>query len=433
MLNTERLLCERVLFVEQLRIRGGVPLSGEIAVHGAKNSSLPLLAATILGKSQSVLHNCPRLSDVDAAIRILSYLGCAVERSGDTVCVDTSQLTHFDVPEDLMREMRSSIVFLGAIAARLGKTRISFPGGCELGPRPIDLHLSSLRALGLSIREDHGFLDCEVNGRLKGASISLAFPSVGATENILLAAATAEGTTQILNAAQEPEIIDLAEFLNACGAKISGAGKSTVVIEGVEELHGAEHTVIPDRIVAATYLCCAAATGGEILVRRVRPDDIAGILPVLEQTGCRIYTGEQSVYLKAPGRLKPVKSVRTMPYPGFPTDAQAPVMSLTALADGTSVFVENIFENRYKHVAELARMGADIKVEGKVAVVSGVRTLYGAGVDATDLRGGAALIVAGLAAEGETVVSRIHHIDRGYEQIETSLRSLGAQVERRPG
>lgn len=430
MLDTEYLLCERVLFVDQLRIRGGLRVAGEISVHGAKNSSLPLLAATILGKSQSILHNCPRLSDVDAAVRILSYLGCPVERSGHTVWVDTSQLSHFDVPEELMREMRSSIVFLGAIAARLGKVKISFPGGCELGPRPIDLHLSSLRKLGLIIREDHGFLDCEVAGRLKGAVIPLSFPSVGATENILLAAATAEGVTQILNAAQEPEIADLADFLNACGAKISGAGKSTIFIEGVEELHGAEHEVIPDRIVSATYLCCAAATGGEILVRRACPETVAGVLPVLEQMGCRIYTGEKSIYLKAPERLKRIRTVRTMPYPGFPTDAQAPVMAAAALADGTSVFVENIFENRYKHVAELARMGADIKVEGKVAVVNGVKKLYGAGVEATDLRGGAALVVAGLAAEGETVVSQIQHIDRGYEQIEESLNSLGAHIQR---
>ncbi|MDF2567783.1 MAG: murA, partial [Oscillospiraceae bacterium] len=384
------------LYVDNLIIRGGVPLKGELSVHGAKNSSLPLLAATILGSSQSILHNCPCLSDVDASIRILSYLGCKIKREGSTICVDTGGLTHFDVPENLMREMRSSIVFLGAIIGRLGKARLSFPGGCELGPRPIDLHLSSLRQMGLTIKEEHGFLDCSVEDRLKGTRISLAFPSVGATENVMLAATLAEGQTVISNAAQEPEIIDLANFLNACGAKIHDAGKSTITIDGVDKIYGAEHNVIPDRIVAATYMCCAAITKGELLINKVNPYDLESIIPIIEQTGCKIYTGTDSIYLKAPNSLKSIKSVRTMPYPGFPTDAQAPVMALTTVANGTSVFVENIFDNRFKHVNELMRMGADIKVEGKVAVVEGVDKLFGASVEATDLRGGAALIIAGL-------------------------------------
>lgn len=417
-----------VISVDKLRIRGGSAVSGEIGVHGAKNSSLPLLAATILGTSESVLHNCPLLSDVDAACRILRYLGCKVKREGYTVMVDTSSLEHFDVPEELMREMRSSIVFLGAIIARLGCARLSFPGGCELGPRPIDLHLSALRQMGVEIREEHGYLDCKVDGRMKGASISLSFPSVGATENILLAAATAEGRTIISNAAQEPEIVDLADFLNQCGAKVSGAGKSTIVIEGVEKLSGAEHTVIPDRIVAATYLCCGAITGGELYVRHVEPYHLASVLPIIEQSGCRIRADADGIYLRSSGRLRALKTVRTMPYPGFPTDAQAPVMALTTVARGTSVFVENIFENRYKHVSELHRMGADIKVEGKVAVVEGVKQLYGATVEATDLRGGAAMLVAGLAAEGETIISNIRHIERGYEQIDANLRQLGADI-----
>ncbi|MDD6237218.1 MAG: UDP-N-acetylglucosamine 1-carboxyvinyltransferase [Clostridiales bacterium] len=415
--------------MNKLKISGGMPICGELAVGGAKNSSLPLLAATILGAGESVLHNCPALSDVDAACKILSYLGCNVRRENSTVVVNTENLTHFDVPDELMREMRSSIVFLGAIAARLGKTKISFPGGCDLGARPIDLHLSSLRQLGLQIREEHGYLNCSAESRLKGCDISLSFPSVGATENIMLAAATAQGTTVISNAAQEPEIIDLADFLNKCGAKIQNAGKSTIIIEGVDRLSGAEHTVIPDRIVATTYLCCAAATGGEIIVTQADPEAISSVLPVMREMGCKILTWDHSIYLKGKQRLKGAKTIRTMPYPGFPTDAQALLMALATRADGTTVFVENIFENRFKHAGELCRMGADIKIEGKVAVVQGVKQLYGASVRATDLRGGAAMIIAGLAAQGDTTISDVYHIERGYENICENLSKLGANIE----
>ena len=283
----------------------------------------------------------------------------------------------------------------------------------------------------MEIREDRGSLECTVSGRMKGANITLSFPSVGATENILLAAATADGTTVINNAAQEPEIADLADFLNRCGADVRGAGEGVITIRGVERLESCEHTVIPDRIVAATYLCCGAATGGNVEVRKVNTAHLAGILPIFEEMGCQVKTSNDSVRLIAPkGRLKSVRDVRTMPYPGFPTDAQAPIMAVAALADGTSVFVENIFESRYKHAAELARMGARIKLEGRVALVEGVPKLYGAQVMATDLRGGAALVAAGLAAEGQTVIQDIKHIDRGYERIEEALRSLGANIHR---
>lgn len=416
--------------MERLIITGQVPLKGEVEVHGAKNSSLPLLAAAVLCHGRTVLRNCPDLSDVAAACEILSYLGCRVEREGRTVLIDTEGICRHSVPDSLMREMRSSIVFLGAIAARMGRAELCFPGGCELGPRPIDLHLSALRKLGLFIREEHGNLLCRTDGRMTGAALSLSFPSVGATENILLAAATARGRTVLTNAAREPEIVDLADFLNRCGARISGAGEGTIVIDGVETLHGCEHRVIPDRIVAATFLSCAACTGGNVLVKQVEPAHLAGVLPIFEEMGCQVRCYADAVHLKAPARLRAVKDVRTMPYPGFPTDAQAPIMAAAAVADGASVFVENIFESRYKHAAELIRMGARIKLEGKVALVEGVPKLSGAEVFCTDLRGGAALVAAGLCAEGVTILRDIHHIDRGYERIEEALRPLGAQIVR---
>lgn len=417
--------------MERLFVEGGSRLNGEIRVHGAKNSSLPILAASLLSGGETVLQNCPDLSDVDAAIRILRYLGCRAKRESGGVVIDSGPMEREDIPEGLMHEMRSSIVFLGAILARSGAARLSFPGGCELGPRPIDLHISSLGRLGAVFSEQCGCIYCTAPQGLHGAKITLSFPSVGATENILLAGVTAEGETVIHNAAQEPEIVDLANYLNACGAEIRDAGKSTVVIRGVRRLHSAVYRVMPDRIVAATYLCAAAISRGDITVTDVRPETMESVLPVLEEAGCRLMVGPDRIRLTAPDRLHPVKSLRTLPYPGFPTDAQAPVMAMLTKADGTSVFVETIFENRYKHAGELARMGADIKVEGKVAVVQGVPELYGASVEATDLRGGAALVVAALGADGMTRIGNLHHIDRGYERIEASLQALGARIFRK--
>ncbi len=414
--------------MSKLIIEGEHRLDGTVHIHGAKNSALPILAATFLAEEPCEIENCPLLSDVQAATAILQHLGCRIKCEGHTVHVDASQADGYEVPDALMREMRSSIVFLGAIAARTGKAYLSFPGGCELGPRPIDLHLSALRQLGLCINEEGGRLLCCVRGRLTGCPISLSFPSVGATENILLAAVTATGTTTIFNAAREPEIVDLCHFLTACGARIRGAGEGTIVIEGVDRLHGCRHRVIPDRIETATYMGAAAITGGSLLLKQVCPEHVQALIPVFEESGCQVRAWDDELLVNAPARLRRIRTVRTLPYPGFPTDAQALIMALTCVAEGTSVFVETIFESRYKHVCELMRMGARIKVEGRVAVVEGVPVLSGAPVECTDLRGGAALVLAGLAAQGTTEITELQHLERGYEAMAQTLSEVGARV-----
>ena len=421
---------EMGLNMEILRIDGGRRLDGAVTIHGAKNSALPLLAASLLARGTSEITNCPQLSDVAASVNILRHLGCRVERSEGTVAVDSLPLSRSDVPDSLMREMRSSIIFLGALIARTGEAHMSFPGGCELGARPIDLHLAALRQLGVKIIEERGRLLCRAGGRLKGTAIALDFPSVGATENILLAASTAEGKTTILNAAREPEIVDLCAYLSRCGARIQGAGEGAITVEGVERLTAAPYRVMPDRIETVTYLAAGAVTGGRLALRGAEPAHIATVLPVFEEAGCELTCRPGELEIRAPARLRRVRSIRTMPYPGFPTDAQAPLMAMTSVADGTSVFVENIFENRYKHAGELIRMGANIKVEGRVAVVEGVESLSGAPVECTELRGGAALVIAGLAADGTTSLREIHHLDRGYEGLDSALQGLGAHIQR---
>ncbi len=416
---------------QRLIINGGKRLEGEIRVHGAKNSALPLLSAAVLAHGESVFHNCPQLSDVDAACRILTKLGCKCRRTADTVTADATNIIANEIPENLMREMRGSIVFLGSLLGRTGKCRLSFPGGCELGARPIDLHLSALRQMGAEISEEHGYLDCAAPSGLRGAKITLSFPSVGATENVILAAATAKGVTEIHNAAREPEIIDLANCLNKFGANVRGAGESVIEIEGAARLSPAEHTVIPDRIVAGTYLCAAAITRGELILTNCEPLYMNGFTPVLEAMGARIYSyGGGKIYLNCKKHLKAPPTIRTMPYPGFPTDIQAPFTALCSTAEGTSVFVETIFENRFRHISELVRLGASIKVEGRVCVVEGVKSLSGAKLQAAELRGGAALVTAALAAEGTSEISGVNYIERGYESIETALRSVGADIKK---
>lgn len=409
-------------------IDGPARLSGELSVQGAKNSTLPLLAGALLCKGQTVLHNCPELSDVETAVEILRHLGCVCRREGHDLIVDSSVTCH-EIPEELMRRMRSSIVFLGAILSRCGEARLCSPGGCELGPRPIDLHISSLKRLGVQVKEQGGWLECSAPGGINGAYVSLSFPSVGATENIILAAVCGSGTTIIANAAREPEISDLCEYLNRCGGRIYGAGESCIIIDGVKELYGCEHRVMPDRIAAVTYMAAAAVTGGNITLRDVDNTHILPMLSPFEESGCEIRQLGGSLNIAAPRRLSAVKHIRTMPYPGFPTDAQPVVMSMAAVGEGTSVFVENIFENRYRHTEGLCHMGAKIKVEGKVAVVEGAPELSGAAVEAMDLRGGAALIVAGLCARGSTRVRGMEYVKRGYEGIEEKLASLGARVK----
>lgn len=413
---------------ERYIIHGPQSLQGTLNVHGAKNAALPILAASLLCDEGCVLHNCPHLSDVEAARHILSHLGYESSWEEHTLNIRSLHPAEPDIPEPLMREMRSSIVFLGALLAKYRKAVLSLPGGCELGPRPIDLHLSSLEKMGVHFEQRGEQILATVPQTLHGADIDLPFPSVGATENIMLAASLAEGETVIRNAAREPEIGDLAAFLKKAGAAVSMDGDGTVHIYGVSHLNRCCHSVIPDRIVGISYLCCGAITGSHITVAHCRPEHMRSVFPILEEMGCRLQSGEQSVELWAPPRLKAVKHIATMPYPGFPTDALAPIMALCTLARGTSVFTENIFQNRYKQAAALCRMGADIRCDGRVAVVRGVDTLHGAAVDCTDLRGGAALLIAALAAQDCSRIGEIAHIQRGYEDLPAALKQVGAEI-----
>ena len=408
-------------------LRGGERLSGELTAQGAKNSVLPILAATILSRGVCVLRRCPRLRDVEVSLEILRYIGASAEREGDSLRVDASGVCRCAVPDALMREMRSSAIFLGAILGRCGSAELSYPGGCELGPRPIDLHLTALRTLGAEISEIGGSLLCRAE-RLRGGDILLTLPSVGATENAILAACGAEGTTIISNAAREPEIADLQDFLQKLGADVHGAGTSTITVRGGGVRHGCVHRCIGDRIAAATYLCAAAAAGGQVTLRGVDYRHLATVTTALGQAGCRLQCTEDSITLESDGRLRAIPPVRTSPYPGFPTDAQAPLMAALLRSEGAVMFVENMFDSRYRHVPELVRMGADIRLEGRVAVVYGTRELHGAAVRCTDLRGGAALAIAALQTPDATLIHEIYHIQRGYQDMAGDLRALGADA-----
>lgn len=415
--------------MDKFIIEGGGRLCGTAEIQSAKNSVLPLLAASVLTDEQVTIRDVPPISDVENMLRILSELGCKIERKKDAVSIDGRNAVSHEIPARLTKELRSSVFMLGSVLTRFRRAKISYPGGCDIGLRPIDLHLFGLRRLGVRISEENGYISCEAD-KIEGADIMLDFPSVGATENIILAAVKAEGTTIVRNAAKEPEIVDLQNFLNAMGGKVSGAGSATVRIDGVKKLRGTEYVPLKDRIEAGTFLIAAATCGGEIQINGVSEENIAALLHKLRENGCKIYSKSDRIILKSDGRLRAANLVETMPFPGFPTDMQAQYVALSATARGTTLVVENLFETRYKYAGELKRMGADVTVRGRSAIVRGVEKLHGARVSAGDLRGGAALVIAALGAEGQSVVSDLYHVDRGYARFQEKLSALGAKIVR---
>jgi len=415
-----------------ITIEGGVPLKGRVRIEGAKNACLPIMAASLLCEDRVTLSDIPALEDVRTMCKVLDALGArtAYDPEQKKLQIETAAIIETKAPYDLVRKMRASFLVIGPLLARTGRARVSLPGGCAIGIRPIDLHLKGLKALGAEVIIGHGYIET-VAGRLRGERIYLDFPSVGATENIMMAAALAEGTTVIENAAEEPEVVDLANFINAMGGRVLGAGTDTIRIEGTTKLTCADYTVIPDRIEAGTFMVGAAITGGEITVENVIPAHLSSLIAKLKEVGCRV---EEEAGLIHISRREPIRAVdvKTMPYPGFPTDLQSPMMALLTLAKGTSIITETVFDNRFMHVDELRRMGALIKIEGPTAVIAGREKLFGAPVRATDLRAGAALVLAGLAAQGKTEVSALYHIDRGYWRLTEKLQALGARIKRHP-
>ena len=417
--------------MEKLIVKGGNRLVGAVKTSGAKNAVLPIIAASILGTTPSHLDEVPMLEDVHTISEVLKCLGLAVKCSPEknVLDIDSTEITSYEAPYELVRTMRASFLVMGPLLARIGKARISMPGGCAIGARPIDIHLKGFEALGVKIEQGHGYIEASAPEGLKGTSIYFDFPSVGATENIMMAASLAEGTTILENAAEEPEIVDLANYLNKMGAKIRGAGTDTIRIEGVEKLHGADYTIIPDRIEAGTYMIAAAMTGGDIVVENVLPEHQKPLIAKLREAGAVVEENIDKVRVIGKNPLKAV-SIKTLPYPGFPTDMQAQMMAMMVIAEGRSKVTETVFENRFMHVVELNRMGAQISTEGRSAVIDGPCKLTGCDVRATDLRAGAAMILAGLVAEGTTRIGDLHHIDRGYENIVAKLKNLGADIER---
>ncbi|MGM0875078.1 MAG: UDP-N-acetylglucosamine 1-carboxyvinyltransferase [Bacillota bacterium] len=416
--------------MEKIIVRGGRKLNGTVKVEGAKNAVLPVIAASLLASEEkSMICDVPTLSDVYTINEVLRYIGADVHFENNQVIVDASKELTTEAPFEYVRKMRASVLVMGALLARNGSARVALPGGCAIGSRPIDQHLKGFEAMGATIKVGNGFIEAEVNGRLKGAKIYLDFPSVGATENIIMAASLAEGTTVIENCAKEPEIVDLANYINAMGGKIRGAGTGTIRIEGVATLRGAQHTIIPDRIEAGTFMVAAAITGGNVLVQGAVPEHLTSLVAKMEEMGVTIIEEKDGLRVIGPEKLKSV-DIKTMPHPGFPTDMQSQMMALLLRANGTSMITETVFENRFMHVEEFRRMNGDIKIEGRSVIINGPVGMQGAEVAATDLRAGAALILAGLCAEGHTRVTELKHLDRGYVDFHTKLAGIGADIER---
>lgn len=418
--------------MDKLRITGGNRLNGDITVSGAKNAALPILCASLLTTDTLHLENVPELNDIQTTIRLLRQLGVQIENGRDgLVTLSAAQVDSVEAPYDLVKTMRASILVLGPLLTRFGEARVSLPGGCAIGQRPVDQHIKGLAALGADIQIEHGYVVAKAK-RLKGATLRTDMVTVTGTENLMMAAVLAEGRTVLENAACEPEVVDLADLLNKMGAKIQGQGTSSIVIDGVDSLHGASHRVVADRIEAGTFLCAVGAAGGDIMLHNVQPDTMGAVLDKLRAAGVSLEYGDDWIRARMDGRPK-ATGFRTQEYPGFPTDMQAQLMALNTVADGTAVIVENIFENRFMHVLELGRMGAHINIDGATAVVTGIPQLSGATVMATDLRASASLVIAGLAAQGDTVIERIYHLDRGYERMEHKLRNVGADIQRISG
>ena len=414
--------------MDKIFITGGKRLEGEVEISGAKNSALPIITSAILSSEECILNNVPFLKDIATMKQLMECMGANISRKGYTFTIDTKDMKSCEAPYDLVKTMRASVVVLGPLVARFGEARVSLPGGCAIGARPINLHIAGLQKMGAEVEIKHGYVEVRAK-RLKGAKIYFDISTVTGTENLMMAAVLADGVTELKNAACEPEVVDLANFLNMRGARVSGAGTDTIVIEGVSEIRGGTYDIMPDRIETGTYVIAGAITRGDVVVRKCVPQNLEAVISKLRAVGVRIETGSDTIRVIADNGLTAV-DVRTMPYPGFPTDMQAQIMSLMAVSKGLSVITETIFENRFTHVPELHRMGANIKLQGNYAIVEGVQKLSGAPVMATDLRASASLILAGLVAEGQTEISRIYHLDRGYERIEEKLSKLGAEIMR---
>lgn len=407
-------------------IEGGSKVSGIVKISGSKNAALPILAATILNSGDSKLYNIPNISDTKNTLEILGILGCKIKRNSGKIEVNSRNMNKFEIPEDLMHKMRSTVILAGAILGRFKEVTFTYPGGCDIGSRPIDLHINAFKKMGIDVKEEAGRIRCKTN-RIIGADINLDFPSVGATENVMLAAVLAEGTTTIHNAAMEPEIVDLATFLRKMGAKIEGAGTSIITIKGVTKLTNASYNIMPDRIEAGTFLCVAAAMGGNVTLKNANPGHLNAVINKLEECGCTIITSNNSIQLIAPKRLKPIE-IKTMAYPGFPTDMQQVFAAMLLKSSGTSVIVENIFESRYKYISEIRKTNAKITIEGRSAIITGKRKITSSDMCCTDLRGGAAIVIAALMAKGKSRISNIEYILRGYENFDKKLNAIGAKI-----